>query len=66
MSPAEKENPLFLKKGYPQAVKDLLDDIQASLLQDATEFRDSNITEVVGDYDKFQDILKDGLGIDMV
>ena len=44
--------------GLVETVKTLLDDIQAALLQQATEFRDSNITEV-HDYDQFREIVKD-------
>ncbi|MFP4321503.1 MAG: proline--tRNA ligase, partial [Anaerolineales bacterium] len=46
--------------GIAQAVQDLLDEMHASLLQDATEFRDANITEVGDDYAKFQAVLKTG------
>jgi prolyl-tRNA synthetase len=39
-------------------VQSLLAEIQASLLQQATEFRDANIFEVVADYEKFGAILQ--------
>lgn len=48
------------QEGLRQRVQSLLDEIQAALLQQATQFRDENIQEVVGDYDKFRDILKEG------
>ncbi len=38
----------------------LLDEIQANLLREATEFRDARLHEVVGDYDRFQEIVKGG------
>ena len=34
-----------------------LDEIQANMLKQATEFRDSNIHEVTGDYAKFKEIV---------
>ena len=41
-------------------VQELLDSVQAGLLQQATDYRDSHIVEVVGDYAKFQEIIRDG------
>jgi prolyl-tRNA synthetase len=46
--------------GIAQAVRDLLDEVQANMLQQATDFRDSNLYEVVGDYDKFAEIVRGG------
>ncbi len=43
-----------------ETVGSLLDEIQANMLQQATEFRDANLFEVVGDYQKFGEIVKDG------
>jgi prolyl-tRNA synthetase len=55
-----KEGKQFVPQaGLVDTLRDLLNDIQASLLQQATEFRDSHIHEVVGDYDEFSRILKD-------
>ena len=42
--------------GVGQAVRDLLDDVQASLLQQATEFRDAN-THRASSYDEFKEVL---------
>ena len=54
-----KEGKQFVPQaGLVETVRDLLDDIQASLLQQATEFRDSHIHEVVGDYQEFIRILE--------
>ncbi len=41
-------------------VKELLDDIQAGLLRQATEFRDARLHEVVDDYGRFSEILLSG------
>jgi prolyl-tRNA synthetase len=43
-----------------QQVQDVLNDIQANMLKQATEFRDANIHEVNEDYAKFQEILEAG------
>jgi len=51
------------QEGLAATIQNLLDDIQANLLQQATEFRDSHIHEVVDDYDTFSKILKDGWGL---
>jgi prolyl-tRNA synthetase len=40
--------------------RNLLDAIQANMLKQATEFRDSNLTEVVGDYQRFGEIIESG------
>ena len=56
-----KEGKQFVSQdGLAATVTNLLTDIQAAMLRQATEYRDANITEVVGDYDKFCEILKDG------
>jgi prolyl-tRNA synthetase len=41
-------------------VVSLLDEIQANMLKQATEFRDSHLHEVVGDYDRFSQIIQNG------
>lgn len=46
--------------GIVETVKNLLEAIQASLLADATAFRDSHIQEVVGDYNAFGKALQGG------
>ncbi len=43
-----------------ETVVSLLDTIQANMLQQATDFRDSRLHEVVGDYVKFSEILQKG------
>lgn len=48
------------QEGIVTAVRNLLDDIQANMLKQATEFRDSNLTEVVGDYQRFGEIIESG------
>lgn len=49
----------FLDQGEVVAkVQELLVEIQANLLKQATEFRDNNIFEVVGDYQKFGEHLQ--------
>ncbi|NJL94495.1 MAG: proline--tRNA ligase, partial [Anaerolineae bacterium] len=56
-----KEGKQFISQdGLLQAVQDLLAQIQAAMLQRATAFRDASITEVVGDYARFQEIVRDG------
>jgi prolyl-tRNA synthetase len=45
--------------GLVARVHDVLADIQANMLQQATEFRDSNIHWVEDDYERFREILKD-------
>lgn len=45
--------------GIVSAVRDLLDEIHASLLQNATEFRDANIHDVTN-YDDFQQVIASG------
>ena len=55
-----KEGKQFVSQdGLVGTVRALLDDIQVAMLRQATEFRDANIHEVVGDYGKFCDILKE-------
>jgi len=45
------------REGVSAVVDKLLTEIQANMLQQATEFRDANIHEVTGDYAKFQQIV---------
>jgi prolyl-tRNA synthetase len=53
-----KEGKQFLpREGLVDVVAHLLAEIQANMLKQATEFRDSNIHEVTGDYAKFQEIV---------
>jgi prolyl-tRNA synthetase len=47
------------RDGALKMITDLLTEIQANLLKQATEFRDSNIHEVIGDYEKFKEIVAD-------
>jgi prolyl-tRNA synthetase len=47
------------RDGAVQAIGNLLAEIQANLLKQATEFRDANIHEVTGDYKQFQQIVED-------
>jgi prolyl-tRNA synthetase len=47
------------REGLVNAIKDLLVDIQATLLRQATEFRDANIHEVDGDYEQFKAVVAD-------
>jgi prolyl-tRNA synthetase len=56
-----KEGKQFVgQDGLASRVMTLLDEIHASLLRQATEFRDSRLHEVVGDYDRFCEILGAG------
>lgn len=48
------------QEGVAQTVTALLDEIQANMLQQATEKRDANLHEVVGDYEKFGEIIESG------
>jgi len=48
------------REGLLARVNDLLREIQANLLAQATTFRNANIHTVEGDYGKFREILKDG------
>jgi prolyl-tRNA synthetase len=48
------------RAGVVDLIKNLLIDIQAGLLQQATAFRDANIHPVEGDYEQFKQILTDG------
>jgi prolyl-tRNA synthetase len=43
--------------GADEAVKALLDEVQAALLQRATEFREANTHRGIGDYEEFKDVL---------
>jgi prolyl-tRNA synthetase len=53
-----KEGKQFLpRETIVKIVSDLLVEIQANMLQKATEFRDANIFEVYDDYKKFQEIV---------
>jgi prolyl-tRNA synthetase len=55
-----KEGKRFASQdGLAARVNDLLDDIQANMLQQATEFRDANIFWVEDDYARFREILTD-------
>jgi prolyl-tRNA synthetase len=45
------------REGVVGVIQSLLTDIQANLLAQATAFRDGNIHEVTGDYDKFRQII---------
>jgi prolyl-tRNA synthetase len=45
------------RDGAIQQITEILADVQASMLKQATEFRDSNIHEVNGDYEKFKEIV---------
>jgi prolyl-tRNA synthetase len=45
--------------GIVKTVQDLLDDVQASLLADATAFRDANIHDVTS-YDQFKQVIEKG------
>ncbi len=47
------------QEGIAETVQTLLDDIQAGLLQQATEFRDSNIVDVAS-YDEFKQVIESG------
>ncbi len=47
------------RAGAVEMINNLLTEIQANLLKQATEFRDANIHEVTGDYEKFQQIVAD-------
>lgn len=58
---AGKEGKQFVSAdNLAERVQQLLDDVQAGLLQQATEFRDSRIYEVTDDYKQFQQIIRDG------
>src|SRR5579859_297073 len=45
------------RDGASALISKLLEEIQAALLKQATEFRDTNIHEVTGDYEKFREIV---------
>lgn len=47
------------REGAVQMIQNLLTEIHNNLLQQATEFRDSNIHEVTGDYEQFKKIVAD-------
>jgi prolyl-tRNA synthetase len=47
------------RAGAVKTIGDLLIEIQAHLLKQATEFRDANIHEVTGDYETFKQIVAD-------
>ncbi len=47
------------RDGLSAYIAKVLDEIQANLLKQATEFRDANIHEVTGDYEKFKKIVAD-------
>ncbi len=48
------------QEGIAATVTALLDEIQASLLQQATEFRDSHLREVTGSYEEFGRVIEAG------
>lgn len=48
------------REGLTERIKDLLVEIQANLLAQATAFRDANIHPVENDYARFREIIKDG------
>ncbi len=55
-----KEGKRFIPQdGIVEAVRALLDDVQANLLADATAFRDSHIHDV-SDYDQFKQVVEAG------
>jgi len=43
--------------GVAEVVKTLLDEVQAALLQQATEFREANTHTGIGDYEQFKEVL---------
>ena len=56
-----KEGKRFVSQaGLVGTVRDLLDDIQASLLRQATEFRDSHLHEVTSNYQDFIEVVRGG------
>lgn len=56
-----KEGKRFVpQEGIVATVQDLLDAIQANLLQQATEFRDSHLHEITSSYDDFLDVIEGG------
>lgn len=58
---AGKEGKQFVSAdGLAARVQELLNSVQAGLLQQATEYRDSHIVEVVHDYAKFQEVIGEG------
>ncbi|MBN2471447.1 MAG: proline--tRNA ligase [Anaerolineae bacterium] len=48
------------QEGIAAAVSALLDEIQANMLQQATEFRDSHLKEVTGSYAEFGQVIEAG------
>lgn len=57
--PSKESKQFVSQSGLAERVKDVLEELQANLLAQATAFRDSNIHEVVDDYPAFCEILKD-------
>ncbi len=56
-----KEGKQFVsQEGLAARVSDLLTDIHHNMLRQATEFRDSNLVEVVGNYDQFREVVASG------
>jgi len=47
------------RAGAVEMINNLLTEIQANMLKQATAFRDANIHEVTGDYEKFKQIVAD-------
>ena len=48
------------QEGIVDTVRDMLDTIQASLLQQATEYRDSHLYEITSSYEDFTDVINRG------
>lgn len=57
--PGKQGKQFVPRDGVLQTISSLLTEIQANLLQQATELRDTNIHEVRGDYEKFKQIVAD-------
>jgi len=57
--PGKEGKQIVSRDGLVARVNDLLTDIQANMLQQATEFRDANIHWVEDDYTRFSEILTD-------
>jgi prolyl-tRNA synthetase len=57
--PGKEGKQFIAQDGLVETVKTVLDEIQANLLQQATEFRDANIHDV-DNYDAFQQVIESG------
>lgn len=56
-----KEGKQFVsQEGLVARIDDLLNDIHENMLRQATEFRDANLVEVVGNYDQFREVVAAG------